>query len=169
MSTSVDTGSFKDYFRGLYQGVTSTAKGMWITFKYVWSHKPVTIEYPEVREVLPEKARMRLYNDAQNCISCTNCALACPVDCIYISSVSRPKGEEIPKTQDGTAIRKILTQYVIDTALCCYCGLCTTVCPTECLTHSHDYEFSQYAVDGFMIDYNDPEVKAWRDRIVKNP
>ena len=42
------------------------------------------------------------FNDTENCISCTQCALACPVDCIYITSKRRPKDEEIKKTIDFT-------------------------------------------------------------------
>ena len=168
MSTTVhETSSVKEYFKALYDGIYTTAKGMWITFRYVWAVKPASIEYPEVREVLPERARMRLFNDAQNCISCTQCAMACPVDCIYIASEKKPEGAEIKKTSNGQPIRLTLTQFVIDTSLCCYCGLCTTVCPTECLTHSHDYEFSQYTIDAMKYDYLAPDVVAWRDRIVK--
>lgn len=167
MSTNIETVSFGQYLKSLYEGVSSSIKGLWITFKYVWYYKPVTIEYPEVREVLPERARMRLYNDAENCIACNMCMITCPVNCIYITSYNRPKDQEIPKTEDGTPKRQVLTQYVIDTALCCYCGLCTTVCPTECLTHSHDYEFAQYTVDEMKYDYLAPDIVAWRDRIVK--
>ncbi len=87
MSTETIThSSVKEYFSDLFNAIGTTVKGMYITFKYVWGVKPVSIEYPEVREVLPERARMRLFNDAQNCISCTQCALACPVDCIYIAT-----------------------------------------------------------------------------------
>jgi len=93
--------------------------------------------------------------------------MACPVDCIYITSEKLPENAEIKKTSNGQAIRLKLTQFTIDTALCCYCGLCTTVCPTECLTHSHDYEFSQYTIDAMKYDYLAPDVRAWRDRIVK--
>jgi NADH-quinone oxidoreductase subunit I len=159
--------SVKKYFMNIVDAVRTTAKGMWITFKYVWAVKPVSIEYPEVKEVLPEKARMRLFNDADNCIACTQCAAACPVDCIYIASTKREAGEEIPKASDGTPIRLKLTQYTIDTALCCYCGLCTTVCPTECLTHSHDYEFAAYTLDNMKYDYLAPDIRAWKQRIVK--
>jgi NADH-quinone oxidoreductase subunit I len=134
----------------------------------VWGKKSVTIEYPEVREVLPPKARMRLYNDTENCIACTQCALACPVDCIYLASKKRPEGEEIKKTNTGHPLKLELTQFTIDTALCCYCGLCTTVCPTECLTHSHDYENASYQVDDLKYDYMAPEVVQWRSRIVKS-
>jgi NADH-quinone oxidoreductase subunit I len=156
------------WFKNICDGVLSTAKGMAITMKYVWDVKPVTIEYPEVREELPENSRSRLFNDAQNCIACLQCATACPVDCIYISAVKRPAEAEKIKTKDGTPIRLDLKQYTIDTALCCYCGICTTVCPTECLTHTTDYEYSQYTVAAMKYDYLAPDVRAWRTRIVKD-
>ena len=168
MSTSIKTISVKEYFQNIFDAVRTTYIGLKITMKYVLFKKHVTIQYPEEREQLPERSRMRLYNDALNCISCTNCAIVCPVDCIYISSVQRPKDQEISKTSDGTPIRKVLTQFVIDTSLCCFCGLCTTVCPTDCLTHSHDYEFSQYQVENFQYDYLKPEVISWRKRIVSS-
>ena len=169
MSAQVhQTSSLKEYFAALASGVFTSLKGMWITFRYVWAVKPVSIEYPEVREVLPDRARMRLFNDVQNCISCTQCAMACPVDFIYIASEKFPEGTEIKKTSNGQPIRLHLTQFTIDTALCCYCGLCTTVCPTECLTHSHDFEFSAYTIDQMKYDYLAPDIIAWRDRIVKS-
>ena len=155
------------YFQNIYNAVTSALKGFMVTTRYIWAVKPVTIEYPEVREVLPERSRSRLFNDVDDCISCTQCALVCPVDCIYIAS--RPRDKDAPKlkTTNGTAIRLDLTQFTIDTSLCCYCGLCTTVCPTECLTHTTDYEYAQYSIDQMKYDYLDPEVRAWKDRLVK--
>lgn len=155
------------YFGNIWDVMRTSFKGLWITFKYVLANNPTTLEYPEVKEVLPDGARMRLYNDALNCIACNMCAITCPVDCIYITSFPRPKdGGELPKTTDGTAKRQVLVQYTIDTALCCYCGLCTTVCPTECLQHTHDYEFAQYTVDQMKYDYTSEELIAWRDRII---
>ncbi|OUR96517.1 hypothetical protein A9Q84_09210 [Halobacteriovorax marinus] len=159
--------TLKKWFLNIYRAVTSVSKGMMITMKYAYGVKPVTIEYPEVREVLPENSRSRLYNDAENCISCYQCAVACPVDCIYITATKRDKDADKIKTSNGTAIRLDLVQYTIDTALCCYCGLCTTVCPTECLTHTTDYEFSQYTLDSMKYDYLAPDIRSWRDRIVK--
>lgn len=164
----VEELTFKKWFSNVFTAMKSCLTGMWITFRYVWGEKPVTIEYPEVREVLPERARMRLYNNVEDCISCTQCALACPVDCIYIASTRRGKDEpELKTKKTGTPIRLNLTQFTIDEALCCYCGLCTTVCPTECLTHTHDYEFSTYDIDTMKYDYLDPEVMGWKDRVVK--
>ncbi len=169
MSTNIETVSISDYFKNIVDAVKTSIKGMSITIRYVWAKKPVTLEYPDVKEILPENSRSRLFNDTQNCIACNQCAVACPVDCIYISSVRRPKDQEKPVTSNGSKMNLILTQYTIDTALCCYCGLCTTVCPTESLTHSTDYEFSQYTVTEMKYDYLAPDIRAWRDRIVKNP
>ncbi len=68
--------TFKEYFGNIVTAMRTTFKGMWITFKYVWGEKPVSIEYPEVKEILPERARMRLFNDVDNCIAFTQCAAA---------------------------------------------------------------------------------------------
>ena len=167
MNTHHEELTLKKYFQNIWNGIRTTIKGLSITIKYVYDVKPVTVEYPEVREVLPEGSRSRLFNDVQNCISCDQCAVACPVDCIYIASKPRPKDAEKIKTSNGTPIRRELTQYTIDTSLCCYCGLCTTVCPTESLTHTTDHEYASYTIDQMKYDYLDPEVVAWRDRIVK--
>ena len=167
MNTQQEELTLKKYFQNIWKGIRTTIKGMSITLRYVYAEKPVSIEYPEVREVLPEGTRSRLFNDVQNCISCDQCAVVCPVDCIYIASKPRPKDAEKIKTSNGTPIRRELTQYTIDTSLCCYCGLCTTVCPTESLTHTSDHEYATYTIDQMKYDYLDPEVVAWRDRIVK--
>ena len=159
--------TFTQWFKNVYHAVKSTLIGMGITIKYVWNVKPVTIEYPEVKEQLPDNSRSRLFNDAQNCISCLQCAVVCPVDCIYIAAVKRPSDAEKIKTKDGTPIRLDLKQYTIDTALCMYCGLCTTVCPTECLTHTTDYEFSTYTLASMKYDYLAPDIREWRTRLEK--
>ncbi len=154
------------WFRHIFEAVTTCLKGMGITLRYILLVKPVTIEYPEVKEELPPNGRSRLFNDADNCISCMQCANACPVDCIYIAAVRRDKEAPKIKTDDGTPIRLDLRQYSIDTALCCYCGLCTTVCPTECLTHTTDYEFSQYTLSSMKYDYLDADIRAWKPRLL---
>ena len=98
MNTHHEELTLKKYFQNIWHGIRSTLKGLSITIKHVYDVKPVTIEYPEVREVLPEGSRSRLFNDVQNCISCDQCAVACPVDCIYIASKPRPKDAEKIKT-----------------------------------------------------------------------
>lgn len=150
------------WFSNIWVAVKTIAKGMGITIRYAIKVKEVSIEYPEEREIIPTNSRSRLFNDVKNCISCYQCANICPVNCIYITATRRDKEAPKIQTDDGTAIRLDLQQYVIDTALCCYCGLCTTVCPTKCLTHTTEYEYSAYTVSDMKYDYRDPEVMAYK-------
>ena len=113
--------TFSGYFKNIWTAIRTTFKGMMITFKYVYGVKPVTVEYPEVKEVLPENSRSRLYNDVENCISCMQCATACPVDCIYMQRLSVIRTHQSLK-QLLKSNQTRPTQYTIDTALCCYCG-----------------------------------------------
>lgn len=165
MNSAQENLTISKYFGNIATAIKSTFKGMRITIGYVTKVPEVTLEYPEVKEVLPTTARMRLYNNVDDCTACGACANACPVNCIYIASIRRDKDAPPKKASDGTPIRLDLTQYVIDTALCCYCGICTTVCPTECLTHTSDYEFSQFTLEAMKYDYLSPDVRAWKQRL----
>jgi Na+-translocating ferredoxin:NAD+ oxidoreductase RnfC subunit len=40
-------------------------------------------------------------------------------------------------------------------AKCCYCGLCTTVCPTECLTMTKTYDYSELDIRNMVYHYTD--------------
>lgn len=160
--------TFVGWLQNIWDTAYSVTKGLCITIRYVLAVKPVTIEYPEVREKLPDNSRSRLFNDVDNCISCFQCSTACPVDCIYITAARREKDAPALKTDGGVAIKLDLKQYTIDTALCCYCGLCTEVCPTECLTHTKDYEYAQYTISQMKYDYLAPDIKAWKQRLLKS-
>ena len=92
--------TFGGWFKNIFRAIKTVTAGLKITFKYVYGVKPVTIEYPEVREKLPDNSRSRLFNDVDNCISCLQCSVACPVDCIYITAVKRDKEAPKLKTDD---------------------------------------------------------------------
>ena len=40
-------------------------------------------------------------------------------------------------------------------AKCCYCGLCTTVCPTECLTMTKTYDYSEFDIRNMVYHFTD--------------
>ena len=159
--------TFGGWFKNVWGAVRTLSKGLCITIRYVLTVRPVTIEYPEQRETLPSNSRSRLFNDADDCISCLQCANVCPVDCIYITATRREKEAPPLKTSGGMPIKLDLKQFTIDTALCCYCGLCTEACPTECLTHTTDYEYAQYTLNEMKYDYLAPDIRAWKQRLVK--
>lgn len=159
--------AFIQYFKDVATGTQTIAKGLGVTLKIFLFKKPITLQYPEQRPELSKRSRMRLFNDVDDCISCNLCAQVCPVDCIYISSIRRDKTDQIERTSNGTPKRLMLTQFVIDTNLCCYCGLCTEVCPTDCLTHTTDFEFSEAHTNGMKYDYLDKSVQQWKPKLQK--
>jgi NADH-quinone oxidoreductase subunit I len=134
------------YVKDLVEGFGSVWDAMVVGLQG-YHDKPVTLEYPDERARLPERTRMQLFNRIEDCIGCTMCAMACPVDCIYIETVKAAKGESMPehhlgKTRDGKEKKLYVTKFDIDMAKCCYCNLCTFPCPTECLSMTPRYEAS---------------------------
>jgi NADH-quinone oxidoreductase subunit I len=61
--------------------------------------------------------------------------------------------ELIRTTSDGSPVRLHAAKFDIDMAKCCFCGLCTTVCPTECLTMDSEYDFSVWDIDEMNFEF----------------
>jgi formate hydrogenlyase subunit 6/NADH:ubiquinone oxidoreductase subunit I len=134
------------YVHDLVEGFSSVWDAMVVGLQG-YTDKPVTELYPDSKVRLPERTRMQLFNRIEDCIGCNMCAMACPVDCIYIDTVKAAKGDAMPeqylgKTKDGKEKKLYVTKFDIDMAKCCYCNLCTFPCPTECLTMSPRFEAS---------------------------
>ena len=165
--------ALKQYFQNISDGVTSTYKGMMVTLRaflktqgirkvrggYDYGAGPVTISYPEVKDDIPLNSRNRLFMHQEGCISCNQCAVVCPVECITIESrkktAEEDNGEKTPAHFGSKPLKLKLLRFDIDEALCCFCGLCTEVCPTECLVHTPEYEYSKYDRDQLIYDYLD--------------
>jgi formate hydrogenlyase subunit 6/NADH:ubiquinone oxidoreductase subunit I len=131
------------YFRNIWDGVVTVLIGMKVTWRHLFT-RAVTIQYPDVKLKLPERARNRLYVNMDDCIGCDQCAIACPVDCITIETVKSTPDVDLGLTSVGTKKRLYVTQFDIDIAKCCYCALCVYPCPTECIKMTDVYEFSEY-------------------------
>jgi len=163
------------YFSNIFMAIKTVSKGMSITMRsflktnglirkispsgYDYGRGPVTISYPEQKDKLPAISRNRLFNHVEGCISCNQCAVVCPVDCISIDSRKKNEGENLdektPKHFGNKPIKLKLLRFDIDEGLCCFCGLCTEVCPTECLVHTTEFEYSKYDRDALKYDYLD--------------
>jgi NADH-quinone oxidoreductase subunit I len=130
------------YLADIYDAVTSAVKGMGVTIKHIY-RKPVTLQYPDERQVMPERFRGFVHNDMTKCDSCNICAKLCPVDCIYIESVG--KGKE-----------RMMTRYAIDYNKCIWCSLCTENCHTGSITMSHDYDHAVYDRKTLVYEFMDP-------------
>ena len=58
-------------------------------------------------------------------------------------------------TADGTKKRLYAARFDIDMAQCCYCGLCTAVCPTDCLTMTKVYDYPEVDIKNMIYHYSD--------------
>jgi NADH-quinone oxidoreductase subunit I len=139
------------YFKNIWEGIWTVLVGMKITWMHLFT-PAVTIQYPDVKLKLPERARNRLYVNMDDCIGCDQCSMACPVDCITIETLKSTPDIDLGLTSVGTKKRLYVPRFDIDIAKCCYCGLCVPPCPTECIKMTDVYEFSEF--DRTNLIYN---------------
>ncbi len=107
----------REWFRNVFVTVWTVAYGMWITLRTwfkTYNRQTFTevYEYPEVP--VPVKPRYRGFHrfDLTTCIACDKCAVACPVDCIYIEKEKSPVGKGFR-----------VDTYAIDYTKCMFCAL----------------------------------------------
>lgn len=144
--------AFTSYFSDIYRSLRSISIGMGVTIRQMVS-PTVTLQYPIVKKVLPERVRNRLFVNYDDCIGCDLCAVACPVDCIYIDTMKAPPTENLGVTSTGQKKRIYVTKFDIDIAKCCYCALCVYPCPTECIKMTDVYEFSEFDRNNLIYNF----------------
>jgi NADH-quinone oxidoreductase subunit I len=163
-----------EYFRNIKIGTTTIATGLSITLRHFFNAVKrkgdagiddadyfrqvdglVTLQYP--REVVPTPAigRYRLYNNIDDCIGCMQCERACPVECITIETI-KATADDLAlcgKTSGGQQKRMWVPVFDIDVAKCMTCGICQSVCPTDCLVHSPVADFSEFDVKNMLYHF----------------
>jgi NADH-quinone oxidoreductase subunit I len=142
----------RKYFSDIYKTIWSILIGMRITFGHLFV-PAVTIQYPDVKPKLPERARNRLYVNMDDCIGCLQCEMACPVNCIEIETVKSLPTDDLGTTTSGQKKRLWVTKFDIDIAKCCFCGLCVYPCPTECIKMTEVYEFSEFDRNNLLYNF----------------
>jgi NADH-quinone oxidoreductase subunit I len=160
-----------EYFGNIKTGAVTIATGMGITLKHFFNaiHRKgdagvddvdyfrqvdglCTLQYPHETIPTPANGRYRLHNDIDNCIGCGQCDRACPLGCITIQTIKVAPDDmaSCGKTKDGQQKRFWIPVFDIDVAKCMTCGICTTVCPTECLAHTPVADFSEFDRSNFL-------------------
>ena len=152
-------GWFLDGFRAVY----TVLSGMWVTIRTMvrtYRHQTFaeTYEYPEAPA--PVKARYRGFHrfDLTTCIGCEKCAVACPVDCIYIDKVKSPVGKGFK-----------IEGFAVDYTKCMFCALCVEPCPVDCIFMGSNYDLSCYSRDGCIVDYAKLPLQVAWGRATLNP
>lgn len=145
----------------MWDGIYTVLVGMKITFLHLFEKK-VTVQYPDEAYPIPDNARNRLILDPERCNGCNSCVKACPVNCISIENLRVTPGDpENPKVLDDPATDKWVNRkfwvikYDIDMAKCCFCGLCTEVCPSEAIHHTTNFEYSSCDKNDFLYHFSD--------------
>lgn len=159
----------RTYFRTIWMGLTSAAVGMKITFRHLFV-RAATVQYPDVKLKLPERARNRLYVNIDDCIGCDQCSMACPVDCITIETIKSTPDQDLGTTSTGHKKRLHVPVFDIDIGKCCYCGLCVYPCPTECIVMTDVYEFSEFDRHNLIYNYSrmtPADIEEARDKLRK--
>ncbi|MBA4312938.1 MAG: NADPH-quinone oxidoreductase [Chlorobiaceae bacterium] len=142
----------RKYFIDIYKTIWSILIGMRITFGHLFV-PAVTIQYPDVKPKLPERARNRLYVNMDDCIGCLQCEMACPVNCIEIETVKSLPTDDLGTTSTGQKKKLWVTKFDIDIAKCCFCDLCVYPCPTECIKMTDVYEFSEFDRNNLLYNF----------------
>lgn len=149
-----------NYFREIYQGVTSLARGMGVTGKYfVKSSEVVTQQYPENRDQLKMfgnfKGELILKHNEDNehfCDACNNCARKCPNGSIEVIS-KREEGA------DGKS-KRVLDKYIYHLDMCTFCGLCVQACDQSALAFSQEFEHAVFDRSRLTKQLNMPGSKV---------
>jgi len=131
-------GGIREYFGNISDALTSTVKGMAVTWQHFSSEPPITVQYPRARlQVAPSYRGLHILEQAK-CIDCKLCAKACPVDCIEIESVHHGRILEWQK-------------FTIDYKKCIFCEFCIPPCPKDCIHMTSEYEMAS-ADNGHMVE-----------------
>jgi NADH-quinone oxidoreductase subunit I len=143
----------KTYLKNIWHGVTTTAKGMRLTWRHFFT-KPTTIQYPDEGEKTyfsPYERGLHEF-EPERCIVCDLCAKACPVQCIDIGE------DKSAKSKKG----KVLTKFEIDYNKCLFCELCIEPCPVDCIHMGQQYDIAGFEREASVkIDFMHGE-GPWR-------
>ena len=114
----------------------SILRSMWLVFLHLFK-KPVTVQYPDEKPVLPARWRGRIVltrdpDGEERCVGCYLCSAACPVDCISLQSTEDAYGRRYPEF------------FRINFSRCIFCGFCEEACPTYAIQLIPDFEMAEY-------------------------
>ncbi len=145
----------------LYFSILSIFIGMRVTFRNIFV-KRVTLNYPLEKQPMKERFRGMVDLVPKDCVICYQCIKICPVAALDL-------GHKQDTAADGKKVKEI-TKFTFNAELCCYCGFCEEICPTDAIYLNKMYEVSVYSHDDLVkIDLmDDNKYKHIETKIVGN-
>ena len=121
------------------------ASGLKTTFGNMLK-KPITLQYPEERPVIPDNYRgvptlVKDPNGREKCVSCQLCEFVCPPKAIRIT----PGAIDAEAELDRAHVEKAPQEFEINMLRCIYCGFCEEVCPEEAIYLQDVFSLSGYS------------------------
>jgi len=114
--------------------LSAVRRAMGITLLNLF-RKPVTVHYPEVKRVYPDRFRgvLALTYDKEtaeeNCIGCRLCEYVCPPQVIKVEMLKAEK-------------RNFAKTFTLELYACEFCELCVQVCPTDAIIMMKSFDLA---------------------------
>jgi len=133
------------------------AVGMKTTLSHLFHYRPITLQYPHEKRLLPENYRgmlalLRYEDGTDKCVGCDLCEAVCPSRVIKVVSA------EVP----GEPSKRYAKAYDMDMTRCLFCGLCVQACPVDALGMTREYEWAVYNKRDLLL--NKEQLLAIGDR-----
>jgi NADH-quinone oxidoreductase subunit I len=116
------------------QLVRAVGRAMGVTFRNLL-RRPITVRYPTVKRVYPERFRgiLALTYDREtgeeNCIGCRLCEYICPPQVIKVEMLKAEK-------------RNWARTFTLELYSCEFCELCVQVCPTDAIVMMRSFDLA---------------------------
>ena len=122
----------RGFFGDTFALASAVVRAMAITGRNLF-RKPVTVHYPEVKRVYPDRFRgvLALTYDKEtgeeNCIGCRLCEYICPPQVIKVEMLKAEK-------------RNFAKVFTLELYACEFCELCVQVCPTDAIVMMKSFD-----------------------------
>src|SRR3989344_2728396 len=132
----------------IYLSILSILIGMKVTLKNLFARR-VTLNYPSEKQPMTSNFRGMVDLIPEACVICYQCIKICPVAALDLAH-KQTVVEDKKKNE--------ITKFVYNAELCCFCGLCDEICPTDAIFMNKMYEVSAYSHNQIVnIDLMEPE------------
>ena len=131
----------------LVLSIKSILIGLKVTIKNFFA-KSVTLHYPIEKQPMKKNYRGMVDLVPPDCVICYQCIKICPVAALDLAHGQKIEGEKKVKE---------ITKFTFNGELCCFCGLCEEICPTDAIFLNQMYEVSTFSHKEVQnIDLMDP-------------